>query len=128
MYKPKDSTGNHSKEYVLKRVTLTIEKFCEVTEISHGTFMPDVYLDYATERMLLRISQYLLTDKKEGTIVRSPLTPLEFFKEKYAPKWLIKRYPVKYKETKIDFRVMYPDYKLSPDQLGRRFIDILETK
>jgi hypothetical protein len=38
-------------------------------------------------------------DKEKTTLYSYPATPWEFYKEKYAPKWMLKRWPVRY-ETK----------------------------
>ena len=40
-----------------------------------------------------------------------PISAWEFLKQDYAPKWFLKKWPVKYKVTTIDIKTIYPMIK-----------------
>ena len=44
----------------------------------------------------------------------------EALKERWFPKWLLKRFPVKY--AVLDIKEIYPDYRIAPEVLGERRI------
>lgn len=41
-------------------------------------------------------------DRTETSTIEFPATPWEFFKQEYAPKWFLGRWPVKYKQTTVN--------------------------
>lgn len=46
----------------------------------------------------------------------------EAFKERWFPKWLLKKFPVKY--AVLDIKEIYPDYRRAPEALGNSRIII----
>lgn len=61
---------------------------------------------------------YLLADDRDFVkVIYHPKDWLEAAKERFAPKWILKRWPVKYTEHKISFEVLYPNFRPSiPEQ------------
>jgi len=56
------------------------------------------YVSYAFTSFLGNIHKQ---DKEEITLYTYPATVWEFFKDKYAPQWFLKRWPVNYESKKI---------------------------
>lgn len=112
---------------VVKRMRLQIEKYAVAEQIPLQLIQENAFIDEVTEGMILRLSTFFLTDKKPGVTILTPKTAWGHFKQDYMPDWFTKKYPVKYLEHRVDFRVIYPEYKLSRDQLGCRYIEVLES-
>jgi hypothetical protein len=45
--------------------------------------------------------------------VKYPCDWKEAFKERWFPKWLLNRYPVKYKEIVLDVKAIYPEFRFA---------------
>jgi hypothetical protein len=56
------------------------------------------YVSYAFTSFLANIHRQ---DKETATLYEYPATAWDFIKEKYAPKWFLKRWPVRYESKKI---------------------------
>jgi hypothetical protein len=49
---------------------------------------------------------------------KTPLTKWDMFKIATFPTWLLERYPAKYKNNVLSFKMLYPEY-VPVDKLGR---------
>lgn len=67
--------------------------------------------DYMHRDFCFRIKAYIYGQSKKGIEITYPDNWLEAVKERFYPKFLLKKYPVKYKIIKVDFNVLYPDFK-----------------
>jgi hypothetical protein len=60
---------------------------------------------YAADHMTYMIKSFLTNVKREDTasttLFKYPATPWEFYKEKYAPMWFLKRWPVRYESEEV---------------------------
>lgn len=56
------------------------------------------YVTYAFTSFLGHVHKQ---DKVETTLYKYPATVWEFFKDKYAPQWFLRRWPVRYESKKI---------------------------
>lgn len=117
---------DNMEKAVVKRMRLQIEKYSVAEHLRLPSVFESAYIDEVTKILSMRLSAYVLTDKKPGVTILTPKTAWEHFKQDHMPDWFTKKYPVKYIEHKVDFRVLYPDYKLSRDQIGRGYIEVLE--
>lgn len=70
--------------------------------------------DLMADNIIFRIRKLFVGDKMEKYHIQHPLDWWEAFKERWFPKWLTKRYPVKYKTHIISFDILYPNYEPGP--------------
>lgn len=54
----------------------------------------------------------------ERVIVKHPIDWKEAIKERFAPGWLLNRYPVRYSETVLDLAVLFPKFRAMETNLG----------
>ena len=83
----------------------------------------DVIVDYLDRDFIVRYNTTLLADKftEDIYIARYPNTIWQYFKERYLPSWIRKKYPVKYTKfkTKIKHYHTFPYlYKYIKDEYG----------
>lgn len=64
----------------------------------------------------IKVNIYGLKDKP--VIIRYPENWLEALKERFAPKWLLKKYPIKYKEIKVDPMLIFPEMNIAVPNFG----------
>jgi hypothetical protein len=62
-------------------------------------------LSYAVDELLMMVNTWILdghkVDRLENTEIDFPATWWDFWKQSHAPKWMLKRWPVKLKTTKV---------------------------
>ncbi len=110
----------------IKRFTLEKLKFgysvhiskdmIEQLRIEHRESYVDEYIASEVIHFFIDIlSQKLCDDRK--IIKGEPLNRWQAFKMALFPKWLLKKYPIKQKETILNFerRVLYPDHPPIPE-------------
>lgn len=83
-------------------------------------------IDALTDDLLLRFSRSIVTDKLKGSYFQYPRNTWEMFKKEFMPKWFLQRYPIKYTRQYYDFRVLYPDYILPNNVLGKGYIELIK--
>jgi len=108
----------------IRRTTLNVEMFGVIQpitlELSIDPRAMDKYKDMAVMRLTTKFATTgVVTIKK-----LVPLNSFEHFKLEYFPKFLISKFPVKYKELKFDCREIFPQYShLIKDQCTR-YLDV----
>lgn len=79
----------------------------------------DYYLDDALNAMVLNLSTFVYGEQRQIT-VRTPADWREAVKERFAPKWVLTRWPVKYRDIKAELFAAYPDIGSSlPAKFGQ---------
>ncbi len=94
--------------------------------------------DFVADRIIYKIRGYLMGEKlrEEKSIleVSYPCSCWQMFKKQYFPKWLLKKFPVKYETVrkKVEFKVyeLYPKFsKVCPNDANGSFkIQMLEDE
>jgi len=102
-----ESIGLNLKTVILNRlpVAVTFLLHEEYPAVADNMRMEKFYLhdipEYVSYTFTSFLSHIQKQDKQETTLYKYPATVWEFFKEKYAPKWFLKRWPVTYETKKI---------------------------
>lgn len=103
------------RELNIERVVLERFKFFAQASID-DSFLQDVEVYQMADRLahqtVLRFKADILGQKLNT--VKYPANWKEAFKERWAPKWFLKKYPVKY--SYIEVKALYPQLHLPPDQ------------
>lgn len=115
---------NFDDSLSIKQIEFKLQKYVISASIGLEALKVDSYLHENLDQLSVRLSKYIVTDDKSYTL-RYSKNIWEHFKLDYMPKWFIKKYPVKYTEQVVDFRVIYPKYKLNNDQLGKGIVKII---
>jgi hypothetical protein len=69
------------------------------------------YIDWASNTITLDIVASIYTENLGEVRIKYPGNWIEAFKERWFPKWLLEKYPVKYKIHRIDLLAYYPNIK-----------------
>jgi len=116
----------------LKYQTVCLEKFCAVVRktfpselISRSNLEIASFLEPEFDRIVLELRAYLASEKLSCIDIKHPKDWWQAFKERWFPKWLLRRYPVQYHEEHYDVRAFYPKVSL-PEE--RHFVRILKKE
>lgn len=71
----------------------------------------DSLAEYVAHEFAVRIRYELYGKKHTHSDIKYPLDWKESFKERWFPKWLKNKYPVKYQVHHISFHELYPQFK-----------------
>ncbi|MFW9872699.1 MAG: hypothetical protein ACFFG0_06310 [Candidatus Thorarchaeota archaeon] len=63
------------------------------------------------EDIYLRIKGYIYGKQLDKYEFKCPKNWIESFKERWYPRWLLKKYPVKYRKEIVDIKALYPTIK-----------------
>jgi hypothetical protein len=78
---------------------------------------PEIICEREVDQLVLRLQGYIWGETKFKKTIRYPIDWKQSIKERWFPKWLLKKYPVKYKTHNIDAKIIYPKLKISmPEQ------------
>lgn len=108
-----------------QEVTLRIERFNASASLP-ANFESEVHEDACLGRVL-RMWAEMPTLQMQRHIAKYPRDWKQAFKERWAPGWFLRRWPVIYTEEVFDARLAYPDHKLEPT-LGRSFPVLLRQR
>lgn len=92
--------------------TFEIEKICSRQVITQHAMVygraPELFVQHTMEGLMLELVQFVATQKLDVVEEKWPKDWLEAFKERWAPKWLLKKYPVQYKRMRVEAKAFYP--------------------
>lgn len=71
--------------------------------------------DYVTENLVRTLHAYVWSRKENSKSVSYPADWFEAFKERWFPKWALKRWPVKITTVTFEATSLYPTIKLRPE-------------
>jgi hypothetical protein len=97
------------KERILHRLRMRVSDSIDLGMVEAYT-VNDIE-HFFTERMVYQLRSDIWSEKFEGEIAKYPSNWIQAFKERWFPKWLEKKYPVKYTSKRSDFTVLYPRFR-----------------
>lgn len=110
-------------ERTLERFKFTVSAVLNETElITSSNLGFEYYYNEVLNAMVLKLHAYLASERLQHIIVRYPKDWWQAFKERWFPRWLLKRFPVKYHEEYYEARVFYP-YVSLPNE--RHYVRII---
>jgi hypothetical protein len=87
----------------------------------------DFYFDYLMRCIVGDIQGYVWGEPAFHKVIKYPKDWFEFFKQRWFPKWLLKKYPIKYRYHTLDIKTIYPKIKISvPKEKYNLVINYLE--
>lgn len=111
-----DHCGNFLGQVTERRVTLDLIKVAIQERLSETTLSNvDVKFGSSADKIgdgvLMQVQGFLLGETPEPKHIRHPEDWWQAFKERWFPKWALKRWPVIMSVHEISFKVFYPDFK-----------------
>jgi hypothetical protein len=97
------------KEIILNKMQVEIQKVITDEFLDSSV---DI-IDYLPNAILLNIRGYLWGESQTVATKRFPSDWKEWFKERWFPSWLKRKFPVKYQEWTVKADVIYPNLKIS---------------
>lgn len=126
------SSATKYDSYAVKSVTLTKEHFGTHQHISRellddcGMVKFEQNNNWILDGMLFTLHAYMWGEGLQTKVFITPRTWWDRTKERWFPKWALKRWPVEYEKTVWEAKALYPDF--GREQLGRQHIVIIQTK
>jgi len=74
-----------------------------------------LYEDCVFKHLIMAIEAKIASLKVENYEFRTPRDWFEALKERFAPKWILKKFPVKYRVDKIDVKALFPKIKMDKE-------------
>jgi hypothetical protein len=110
----------HLDQVQMERVMLEVFKFSVQyhMDMSHAQFQvePEVFyrnlIDRAGKDMVMRLTAKIAGQQLPD--IKYPADWKQAFKERWFPQWLLKKYPVKYKQFEV--KALYPYLSIPPHQ------------
>lgn len=79
--------------------------------------MNEFHIDEHARLMSMHVKGFVWAENLRGDPISYPADWWEAFKERWFPAVLLKRWPVKRTTHRVDFKVLYPDYRaITEDQ------------
>ena len=107
-------------EVVLTRTLAQVTEKHPFNAISMTGLRMESYLGTTTLSLAIKMYKYLESEEVGKHCVTYPRDWWQYFKQRWFPVWLRKRYPVQYKSEKFEMGVLYPEFK--PGLTGKRTI------
>lgn len=92
-----------------------IEKYLQYRisekELKYGTYGTtgfETIIDHVADELYLGFVKNILGEKTQIQYIKYPKDWWEAFKERWFFDWLLRKFPVKYTEYKIDVELLYP--------------------
>ena len=95
-------------EIVLERY---INGYQQVLEKEFFDCCVEAVRDKMRERIILSIKAYVLADNFKHYEHKYPKDWWQSFKDRWFPKWILRKWPVVYTKIVIDVRALYPEYR-----------------
>lgn len=82
--------------------------------------------EHCTRRLVANIRAYILSETTEPTEIRVPRDWWQALKQRWFPKWALRRWPVVETVHEISFKVLYPYFKAKiPDEPYTRKVQVV---
>jgi hypothetical protein len=111
MPNPQYISGEEAKNVVLEKLQLAF--WDTMPAIGENAEVDIRQLSDSFDRVLLSARSWILdghkVDRLDSESIDFPLTPWDFFKQEYAPKWFLERWPVKYR-TEVFTKAIHQHY------------------
>jgi len=99
------------KTALLEKVFFEVEQ--NVSEYAAAQLDIQSYVDYTGRGIATRFRVAIFEENVGKKLFSYPEDWKQAFKERWFPKWLLKKYPVKYTEITTEAKIWYPDFKPS---------------
>jgi hypothetical protein len=104
--------SEESKIFSLMQVCTThiVPRMLIEKHIGGGEFKADAIVHQAMDALVLRLHGFLAADQLEVVEIKYPRDWWEAAKERFAPQWALRRWPVRYREHRIDLKAVFPEF------------------
>ena len=110
-----DETGPSIKQIELERMHFAFMQYIREEMAEIFAILAKVSMEqpgqYFADGIVLRVRQDILGREIERIECRYPADWWQAVKERFAPKFILNRWPVKYIKHYVDVNVIYPNYR-----------------
>jgi hypothetical protein len=108
----------------IEEIRLQFDQIVSRAAVSDAVLMncrTDVVLDEMSRNLILTLKRFIAYRPMDGREFRWPATWWDAVKQRFAPAWFLKRYPVQENVVKCSLRELWPDFPLpqGPSKYGR---------
>jgi len=109
--------SNHTEQrkVILEKFQTAIEH--RITPELLNQYSYGAIYDIFWDDMIVRLNRFIPSYRCPNFLANCPKDWFQAFKERFAPKWILKKWPVVYRDLEIEVRQLYPDFAL-PDTKG----------
>jgi len=100
--------------YRLREVVLELKHFRSDVIIPED-IKAELHEDFVLKQLVMSLSAKIASLKVENYEFRAPQDWFEAFKERFCPKWSLKKFPVKYRVEKINVEALFPKIKMDKE-------------
>lgn len=101
---------NDIKEIILNKILFNNNAMIPIVHLRS-----EVNLDRLMRAMVVNIRAEIYGKQLRHEEIKYPLTWWDALKERWYPKWLLRKYPAKYKTIVLDIKELYPEIS-APDR------------
>ncbi len=92
----------------LRRVRFAAETHMDRAALRQLAFPSEVLVKEEMERLVLRVRQDVLAQHLDRAVVSYPATCWQHLKQRFAPRWLLCRWPVRMETRELNAYALYP--------------------
>ncbi len=89
----------------IRQVKLRLLHFAAVRKLPQGMIRASARFSFDDESIVAKLEQRVWARALHEEVLESPATWIEAIKERFAPRWLLRRWPIQ--RTKVDMRVYH---------------------
>jgi hypothetical protein len=117
--------GQQTRSILMDRLYLHFAKIIPDLAVARGQFEIATRMDHAMTGTVVQLRGWLLNghkiDRADSNEIEFPASPWQFFKQQYAPKWWLRRWPVVIQMRTITVAIHHhyicPHVAVDPDNL-----------
>ena len=122
------------EDVTMKRIEMEVELFSERKRMTKELLNVDfgVSVDHICNDLVFRMNKRILAQEVDRVVkyVEYPEDWKQAVKERFFPKWLLRKYPVRYHRERIELKrqITFPEYNEQfPDDFGRMVFHVLDS-
>jgi len=96
--------------------TVRLEKFCVGLSQRLDRYLCETeatFLEHAAGDIIAQVRGFVWGERVDALSISHPSDWWQAFKDRWFPRWLLKKYPVKFTKHCFDVRALYPNFKPS---------------
>jgi len=96
------------KEVKLEKLAIAVSEYVSRNTPEEHDYRLTALAEYVGKNLLFNLRQYIWSEQLGTVEINHPRTWFEMLKRDHAPKWFIRRFPVRYKTEVYNAKALYP--------------------
>lgn len=113
---------------VLKKFNFSIQHRVDTTRFKTSNLSEDAHIDMVSKNLLLSLNAHVFGQELDDKIIELdvPVDWFESFKERWFPKFLLKKYPLKMKKVSVSRKLIWEGFD-TPEGVDYKIIKFCEV-